>query len=515
MDAIEKSTPQHSRSNSDIRYLLPNIITTACLIVACLVAYALFSPNPDLYETNYNETFHQYIEPNQYALLGDAFLHGHLDLDLYVNPDLAAADNPYDFSVRYDAGSESSPIYWDHAFYNGKYYSYFGCVPALLLYMPYEMVTGQFLSTPLAVLVCTIAYLCIMSAFIHAFLKRCWGSKHDGSYEVLAILSVAALSNVAYIITALTFYSIPYICSMLFTTLALLLWLFSSQNLQNGESCRHNARAQLAFGSLCMALNIGCRPQFIIASLLAFPIFYQEIFLTRKIFSRRYIDMSMAALLPFIAVGMLQGWYNYARFGSFTDFGASYNLTGFNMTEYSQEVVLTYSLVTTYLFGPIDFSHAFPFFESYICDWSFGFAPAEPFFGGYFLLMPIAFVLIRVHTAWKSKDSMRGVRLLVVLNALIAVVLLVIDAKVAGIAERYFSDFGYFMAFDALIALAFMAKAPLRKSKPVVVVLLVLTYTNLFFTHLSPTRYYSLAISNPPVWDSIVRHVQSLGLKTL
>lgn len=375
------------------------------------------------------------------------------------------------------------------------------------------MMTGQFLSTPVAVLIFTLAYLCIMSGFIHVFLKGHKSSMVGGSYEVLAILSVAALSNVAYIITSLTFYSIPYISSLMFTTLALLLWTLSSQNIKEDELYQRKAAVQLVFGSLCMALNIGCRPQFIVASLLAFPIFYNEIFVTRKIFSLHSIGMSILALAPFLVIGILQGWYNYARFGSFADFGASYNLTGFNMTTYHQEVALTYSIVGAYLLGPIDFSRAFPFYESYICEWPFGFAPVEPFFGGYFILMPVSFLVFRVRAAWKSKDEGRDLRLLIVLNALIATVLLIIDTRVAGISERYFSDFGYFMAFDTLIAFTFMGKA--HRGKAAAMILVVLTYVNLFFTHLSPTRYYSLAASRPNLWNSIIMHLQNLGLKTI
>ena len=49
-------------------------------------------------------------------------------------------DNPYDPELRTQEGVEYHP---DHAFYNGKYYMYFGVVPVFLAFLPYRVITGQ------------------------------------------------------------------------------------------------------------------------------------------------------------------------------------------------------------------------------------------------------------------------------------------------------------------------------------------------------------------------------------
>ena len=42
--------------------------------------------------------------------------------------------------------SEAGEWYnWDHAYYKGKYYVYFGVVPAILFYLPYYVITGTHL----------------------------------------------------------------------------------------------------------------------------------------------------------------------------------------------------------------------------------------------------------------------------------------------------------------------------------------------------------------------------------
>ena len=47
-------------------------------------------------------------------------------------------ENPYDFAYRNQLMEESGEGYqWDHAYYEGKYYVYFGVVPAVLFYLPF------------------------------------------------------------------------------------------------------------------------------------------------------------------------------------------------------------------------------------------------------------------------------------------------------------------------------------------------------------------------------------------
>ena len=46
-----------------------------------------------------------------------------------VDPRLSEMENPYDPQARKELGIY---YHWDHAFYNGKYYMYFGIVPVVL-----------------------------------------------------------------------------------------------------------------------------------------------------------------------------------------------------------------------------------------------------------------------------------------------------------------------------------------------------------------------------------------------
>ncbi len=71
--------------------------------------------------------------------LAQALLQGHFYLDDVPSAALQAMDNPYDTAARDSAGV---PYLWDHAYYQGKYYVYFGVLPCLVFYVPWLLLTG-------------------------------------------------------------------------------------------------------------------------------------------------------------------------------------------------------------------------------------------------------------------------------------------------------------------------------------------------------------------------------------
>ncbi|MDE7390460.1 MAG: hypothetical protein K2M82_05930, partial [Lachnospiraceae bacterium] len=67
---------------------------------------------------------------DQYIQLFDAFQKGQLNLDLdYDTSNFDRAENIYDRSERKHEGISGS--FWDRAYYNGKFYSYFGAAPVI------------------------------------------------------------------------------------------------------------------------------------------------------------------------------------------------------------------------------------------------------------------------------------------------------------------------------------------------------------------------------------------------
>lgn len=481
-------------------------MATLCLVVAFLLTFMLNSATGTLEGFQFSTEFNHYFENDQYARLADALLHGQLTLDLPVFQELADLANPYDYDMRAVIVSESVPVFWDHAFYEGSYYCYFGVVPAVLLYMPYQLITGSWLSTPVALGIIGVLAIMAMSLLVRRLALRYFA----GSVTTLSLLACLFVvfngCNYIYLAFVARFYSVPILSSLLFTALGLWLWLKARRGNHSSLSV-----PCLALGSACMALNFGCRPQFMLACFLAFPIFKDEIFVSRRLFSKQSIWQTVAALLPFVIVISPLLWYNYARFGSVLDFGSSYNLTGFDMTEYHQRNLVTLIIMVKYLFQPLALSSAFPFIEpTSIAYLDLGYAPHEPFFGGIFIMKPVLIVAFAFPFLWRSLKK-RGLWGFSWLCVLFTVTVLFADTRTAGITERYFSDFGLYISLVACFVILTLQMRGIAKRPAVRVIFIALFICAVIFTLVlgtlelvSPLRYDSIADSNPVLYEQIV-----------
>ena len=234
----------------------------------------------------------------------------------------------------------------DYAYYDGEYYSYFGVLPALTMFAPYKALTGHDLRTDRAVSALCIGYVLTANALLLALSRRYAPSISLGLF-LWASLSFVTCSGLLYLAFLPQLYSIPILMGLSCVFIGLTCWLISEK--AEGGSYR---KALLALGGLFVALSLACRPQYVLAALLAFPIFWEGITRHRQFFSIRGAGNTAAVIVPFLLVALPVMWYNALRFGSPFDFGAAYNLTGSDMT--SRGIVAARSLpaVFQYLFQP-------------------------------------------------------------------------------------------------------------------------------------------------------------------
>jgi hypothetical protein len=250
-------------------------------------------------------------EGDQYARTADAILHGHPWLDLPVVPELAKARNPYSLALRAQLLSQGvTPIFWDHVFWGGHWYMYFGVLPVILLYLPYELVclaaTGspQGLSTPVAVMLLVTLFVLCALLLLDRVLRR-WLPTTSLGTAWLAGLMLIVGGNAVFLLFRPDFYTVPLANSLWMTMLGLLLWL-DARRVVTGTRVTHvlhhtkqttrawsvtdgNAgwllqagqirlsRPRLVLGTVLLAANLGSRPTFALTVLLAFPIFATEI----------------------------------------------------------------------------------------------------------------------------------------------------------------------------------------------------------------------------------------------
>lgn len=465
-----------------------------------------------------NDAFLHIIDPNQYQHLADALIHGRTWLDLPVDPSLPAMDNPYNyFERRYLAANQGAQYYWDYAYSQGHYYCYFGVVPALLTFVPYQLITGVWMPTWYSVALSSVLIIVFGTLLVRRIAHDYFPQASLGIVWLVTIGFDFGTCVFTYCFNS-TFYNVPMACAIALVLMGLWFWQISKRDdgTINGWF--------MAAGSICMGLLLGTRPQFIVAWVLAFPLFWPQITKYRTLFSRNGLWQTVAALAPFVVVGVPVLYYNYVRFGSWTDFGAYYNLTGYDLTSRKASRYTFLPALFTQLFQPPSTTSEFPFLTT--TDTVLP-GPNEPSMGGYFAIFPIAlmallFILVR------QQLSRHGLKTMSVMLMVLALVVVSFDTYKSGTSMRYYGDFAYLvMLCMVIVTLSFAVAAqfvptasldgathagiPLeaerslgfRTLQTVLLVLVVLTVAMTVVGLLVPGRYDNWETLHPRIYTTI------------
>jgi hypothetical protein len=257
-------------------------------------------------------TDYQYIV-NYHQVLGDSFIHGQTYLPIQVSPLLLAKPNPYD-----PAGHTGLGL-WDASLFNGRYYLYFGPVPALLVYIPVKLLTGISLSTSSMALffltLGTISLIILLNGML-SFLPQT-------QHRIVLVITSAVIGYGTWLphILRPSTYEVSIAAAYCFTSLGfLLLWL-----------CTRNAPSPrfllMALAGLCMGLAVGSRHLHILNGLI---LLYAWLALSKK-YNQHRIEIGMALFMPWLLCIECLMAYNFVRFGDFLETGIHYQLTVENL----------------------------------------------------------------------------------------------------------------------------------------------------------------------------------------
>ena len=280
---------------------------------------------------------------DQYEEIADAFLKGQLHFDVEVDPALLELENPYDRDARIEAGVEGRQWddMWDHAYYDGHYYMYFGVVPVLLLFMPYRVITGNPLTTYHATQIFT-AFFVAGLFLLFAYLTKKFFPKMPLAVYLLLSTAVAVMS-VWYCVAYPALY-----CTAISSALCMMIWsLYFFVRAVFDEGTTPKTFIFSAAGSLLGALAFGCRPTIALGNLMVIPLFITFV-RNRKLTGAQWGYTALCAL-PYVAVAAGLMWYNNARFGDPFEFGQSYQMTVADQTKYGDLAHVNWKAVGTVL----------------------------------------------------------------------------------------------------------------------------------------------------------------------
>ena len=391
----------------------------------------------------------------QYAELAKAMAHGQLYLEEEPPQWLQDMADPYDKGARDEAQKETGePYLFDVAYHDGHYYVYFGVVPVVLFYLPFYLLTGANFPTAIGVLIACVAFVLGCSALLDRFARYHFKRVSLGLYLLLQIPLVTCC-GILYLLKFPTFYSLPIMLGLAFSVWGLYFWMRGRASAARSTGPE---KWYLA-GSLCMALVVGCRPQLVVLSLLAFPLFWRAYITERRLFTPRGAREFACLVAPYAVVAAGLMGYNYARFGSLTDFGANYNLTVNDMTKRGWNLGRLAPALFAYFLQPPCVTGVFPYVQPAPFDTTYmGQTIKEVTFGGILACLPVLWVLPfakRILALRMRQRSTRTIMGVIVVLLASGVIVALLDAQMAGILQRYFADFS-FMFLAAVVLLAFI-----------------------------------------------------------
>lgn len=187
-------------------------------------------------------------------------------------------------------------------------------------------------------------------------------------------------------------------------------------------------------------------------SLIALPVFI-KIFV-KNLRKKQNIGKSIASIcIPYILIGSLLMYYNYIRFNSIFEFGASYQLTVNDMSSLKNRIITIGTGIVCNLFGMPSFTSSFPFIETNKNILTFyGYYYIEDMIGGLFILTPICFAIFSLENYGRKAKIKRFVSNINIFCYWL--ILCIVSIMMAGSLQRYLIDYGWMLIIAGIMSFA-------------------------------------------------------------
>jgi hypothetical protein len=253
-------------------------------------------------------------ETSYYDLLAAAFRNGQTYVDVTPDPALLALENPYEPRTR-----EGISLLWDATLYNGKYYLYWGPAPALVLAI-FKLFTPQEVGDKVITFLFTVGTFIFAVLLILDIWKKYFSSVPRWAVLV-GILFMGLVNPTLYILIEARIYEAAIISGQFFL-LGGLYWLITAFETPS--------RSRLALSGAFLALAVGSRTTLVPAAAFISLLMLIWLIKTRR---EQFISLTLAFALPLVIGAIAYGGYNFARFGSVTEFGLRHQITSYNLYE--------------------------------------------------------------------------------------------------------------------------------------------------------------------------------------
>ena len=384
---------------------------------------------------------------DQYTQLFDAFHKGQLNLDIdYDTERLDALENVYDRSERNK--NDLHGDFWDRAYYDGKFYSYFGAAPIFTVYYPVYFVTKKIPSPLLA-----SALLCIYDIVFFSLLYGLFVRKMcEKTPRELTFLGLPALLCGSVILAAASeaqFYFIAVLSGVGWTAV-FLYFLYSAYYC---DALKKRV-IMLVCAGMSVVLIVASRPTLLLYCFVGI-IPALQIFKSKKESSHNKIIYASAVGIPVAVGAIIIMIYNSKRFGSPFEFGFNYQLTVSRAEANTTKLSMIPPAIYHYFFQQPDVLSSFPYIgmRSHAFDSYTRYNYAGKTMG--ILNYPVSWGMLLIPFVLKGKKSVEDRTLLAL--AVAAPVMSFIDMCKAGSHYRYTTDIAFsFLLVSIIVVFRFL-----------------------------------------------------------
>ena len=282
-----------------------------------------------------------------YNLLARGLLSGHLYVARDAPPGLAALADPYDPDANSRFRDDPRFRLHDFSYYRGRLYLYFGAAPALMVFIPWHLLTGGWMPHWAAVVLFCSAGVLVNLSLVRAVRRTAFPQAPPWA-DAAGVLVLGFGSYGPLLAARADVWEIPIAASYLMVSVALrCLWEAMAGG---GRSARWIGAASAALG-----VAFASRPTVLAgAAMLLVPLLAAG----RR---QRARDWA-AAVVPLGLCGAAVAAYNALRFGGALEFGQRFQLASVyvaRLRTFSPHYVA--SNLWLYLLQPVRWSAPFPF----------------------------------------------------------------------------------------------------------------------------------------------------------
>lgn len=487
-----------------------------CARVAAFITAAAMVFTVCLTVTNvmkgWSNTYYSFTsqEGNQISKeLVDAFEHHQVNLLEEPSEELLKLDNPYEY-VKRDAEVGSGNFLWDHCFYNGKYYSYYGIGPVLALFLPYHLITGYYFPSGWATLMFSLIGILFLTKIYLAVIDKKFRDLPTNTVTA-GLITLQLSSGIMFSAARPLFYELAISGGFMCVTIGAYL-LMTSNILWDGKI----SYVRLGFASFFLGYAVLCRPTlavYCIAALFFFAGGLKKALdgLEKRQKTRTFFKYAAVALVPLGIIALGQMTYNYLRFDNPLDFGIQYSLTinDFTHAEFHWKYVLIN--MYAYLFNmphftPKTFTHLASSAERFGLNGYMFFDDAGKNLisvGIIYRALPI-FAYLFSGKALKRVEKKKRIlpALLIGVTCVLMPLVIIFSSWESGYAVRYNADFSWQMVIGALVV-AFTLYKSIKSESTKKLVDLIFTFSTVVCVYVNIAQLIAFTSVEPAFWINL------------